>query len=31
MCAFRWKWMLESGQFATIAELAERAGSLRPT
>jgi hypothetical protein len=24
--AFRWKWMLETGEFATIAELAEREG-----
>ena len=24
--AFRWKWMLESGEYATIAELAEREG-----
>ena len=24
--AFRWKWMLESGEFASIAELAEREG-----
>ena len=24
--AFRWKWMLESGEFATVNELAEREG-----
>lgn len=29
--AFRWKRMLESGDYATIAELAEREGSRRPT
>ena len=28
--AFRWKQMLESGEFATIAELAERAGIAAP-
>nr|WP_246399588.1 hypothetical protein [Amaricoccus macauensis] len=28
--AFRWKQMLESGEFATIAELAEREGIAAP-
>ncbi len=28
--AFRWKRMLESGEFATIAELAEREGIAKP-
>ena len=29
--AFRWQRMLESGEFATTAELAEREGSRHPT
>lgn len=29
--AFRWKRMLEAGEFATIAELAEREGIAPPT
>lgn len=29
--AFRWKRMLESGEFATLAELAEREGIAPPT
>ena len=29
--AFRWKQMLDSGEFATVAELAERGASPRPT